>query len=230
MLILFDVDATLITTSRTGIAAMGEAGRELFGAGFDEHLVEYAGRLDPLIIVDLLRAHRLEVTDGSIAGFRAAYGRHLVRLLSDPSLARPCPGVMALLARLERIEAVTLGLLTGNYPETGSIKLRAAGIEPDRFAIHVWGSDSPYTPPARDHLPAVGMERFSERTGRRVDPGGVVIVGDTPHDIGCARANGCRSLGVSTGKFGVAELREAGADLAVRDLSDTEGVIEWLLK
>ena len=66
MLILFDVDATLITTSRTGIQAMGLAGRAAFGDSFDEHRVEYAGRLDPLIIADLLTAALARARPGSV--------------------------------------------------------------------------------------------------------------------------------------------------------------------
>jgi phosphoglycolate phosphatase-like HAD superfamily hydrolase len=230
MLILFDVDATLITTSRTGIAAMGAAGRALFGEGFDETKVEYAGRLDPLIIGDLLRAHGREVTPAAVEAFRAGYRDHLARLLVTPGLARPCPGVLELLAALERAGTHALGLLTGNYPETGVIKLRASGVEPDRFAIHVWASDCEISPPAREHLPPVGMKRYAARYGRPVDPKDVVIVGDTPHDVACARAHGCRSLAVATGMFKVDELRSAGADHALQDLSNTAEVVAWLTR
>lgn len=230
MLILFDVDATLITTSRAGILAMGGAGRELYGPGFDESRVEYAGRLDPLIIADLLRAHGREATDGEIERFRAGYRAHLERLLADRSRARPCPGVLGLLDALESAAAgPALGLLTGNFPETGAIKLRASGVMPERFTVRVWGCDSPRIPPARDHLPPVAMERYLAAFGRALAPGEVTIVGDTPHDIACARAHGCRSLGVATGQFSVELLRASGADLAVRDLSDTASLAAWLV-
>lgn len=230
MLILFDVDATLITTSRAGILAMGCAGRELYGPGFDESRVEYAGRLDPLIIADLLRAHGHGASEGEIEGFRAGYRAHLEVLLADRSKARPCPGVLGLLDALESAEpGPTLGLLTGNFPETGAIKLRASGVSPERFSIQVWGCDSPRTPPARDHLPLVAMDRYLAAFGRALAPGEVTIVGDTPHDIACARAHGCRSLGVATGQFSVEQLRAAGADLAVGDLSATASLAAWLL-
>lgn len=238
MLILFDVDATLITTSRAGIAAMGLAGRERYGPAFDESRVSYAGRLDPLIIADLLRAHAVEVSDEEVSSFRRAYREHLERLLRTPGLAKPCPGVLDLLAALEtrgvRGGAAgegggAMGLLTGNYPETGAIKLRASGVDPDRFIIQVWGCDSPHAPPSREHLPAVGMLRYKARFGRPIDPARVTVIGDTPLDIGCAKAAGCRSLGVATGPFGVEDLHDAGADLALPDLSETSRVLEWLL-
>src|SRR5207245_1648666 len=106
---------------------------------------------------------------------------------------------------------------------------RACGIAPDRVPIRVWGDDSPHHPPARDHLPGVGLARYRERFGRHIEPRLVTIIGDTPHDIACAKAHGCRSLGVATGSFSVEDLRACGADRAVRDLSDTASVQDWLL-
>ncbi len=226
MLILFDVDATLITTSRTGIQAMGLAGREAYGDGFDEHRVEYAGRLDPLIIADLLVAHDQQVTVEAIEAFRAGYRKHLSELVVRPGMAQPCPGVPQLLDALEADGSFTLGLLTGNYPDTGVIKLRAAGIDPDRFAVAVWGSDSPHDPPAREHLPEVGITRFMERFKREIRGEQILIIGDTPHDVSCARAHGCRVLAVGTGRHGREDLSHADAFLP--DLSETEEVVRWI--
>ena len=227
-LILFDIDATLLTTSRAGIRAMGLAGRSLFGDGFDEHAVDYAGRLDPLIIADLLDAHGRDGGPGVVDEFRAAYGRFLGELLAEPGIAGSCPGVPALLGALAATDAA-LGLLTGNFPETGRLKLSASGLDPDSFSVAVWGSDSPHDPPARDHLPPVAMARFEAAFGHAVEAERVTIIGDTVHDVACARAHGCRSLGVATGTYEEDALRDAGADLVASDLSDTEGVLSWLL-
>ncbi len=228
MLILFDIDATLLTTTRAGIHAMGHAGRELFGTSFDEHAVEYSGRLDPLIIHDLLTVHAKPTGPEAIGVFREAYRRHLEGLLADRSLARPCPGIDALLDALAHRTEITLGLLTGNFPETGEIKLRAAGIDPARFAIAAWGSDSPHDPPARDHLPPVAMARYGVLGRRPIEPDSVVIIGDTPHDVACARAHGVRSLAVATGMFSVEQLVAAGADWAVPTVENTEEIVRWL--
>lgn len=228
MLILFDVDATLITTSRLGIAAMGFAGRERYGEKFDENTVDYAGRLDPLIIGDLLRAHAQQVTPEAIELFRAGYRTHLGRLLGENNTAKTCPGVPELLEALFATPSLCVGLLTGNYPDTGRIKLTAAGIDADRFHLHVWGCDSPHDPPARDHLPGVALERYRALHAIDADPGRVWVVGDTPHDIACARAHGCRSLGVATGMFSMDELRRAGADEVAPDLRETRDIVRIL--
>jgi len=224
MLILFDVDATLITTSRLGIAAMGHAGREQFGENFNENTVEYAGRLDPLIIADLLAAHDQPVTHDAINAFHAGYRTHLARLLAERNTAKTCPGVPALLDALFAIKGLCVGVLTGNFPDTGRIKLAAAGIDTDRFHLHVWGCDSPHDPPARDHLPGVALQRYHTLHARHADPSQVWIIGDTPHDIACAKAHNCRSLGVATGMFDEENLRAAGADHTAPDLSQTDDI------
>ena len=228
MLIFFDVDATLITTSRAGLAAMEAAGRDLFGAGFTVEKTAFAGRLDPLIIADLLLDNSIEASQANRRAMREGYRRYLPEMLAA-RVCRTCPGVPELLDAIEGGGSATMGLLTGNYEDTGTVKLRACGIDPGRFDVHVWGDDSPHEPPCREHLPAVGMERYRYRFGA-IHPERITIIGDTPHDIACAKAHGCRSLGVATGINSVEDLRSAGADLAVPDLSDTGAVLRWLLE
>ena len=57
----------------------------------------------------------------------------------------------------------------------------------------------------------------------------VIVIGDTPHDIECARVAGARSIAVATGGFTVEQLREFGADEVLPDLSDTEAVLALLV-
>lgn len=228
MLILFDIDGTLIATGGVGERALAEAGRELFGPAFTCDGTEIAGRLDPAIMADLLVANAIDA--GRFEDLRDGYRRHLVRLLPLEASSRALPGVMELLALLEEVPGLTLGLLTGNYELTGAIKLRACGVDPARFRLAVWGNDSPFHPPQRTHLPAVALGRYKTKHGRAIEPGKVVIIGDTPHDVACAKAIGCRGLGVATGRFGVEELTRCGADLALPSLADARAVREWIVK
>jgi phosphoglycolate phosphatase len=227
-LILFDIDATLISTSGVGIRAMEEAGRELFGPAFSSGVVEYAGRLDPLIVHDLLVANDREPSPANKLALRNGYRRHLIHKLPTTTTAKALPGVPALLDALE--PNVALGLLTGNYQDTGSLKLRACGINPDRFPISAWGDESPHDPPDRAHLPPVAMARYRKRFECAADPRTTAIIGDTPHDIRCAKAHGLRALAVATGMFSIDALHAAGADLALADLSNTHVVVDWLLR
>jgi phosphoglycolate phosphatase len=232
MLILFDIDMTLITTGGAGMKAMQDAGVELFGPTFDARKVEYAGRLDPLIIDELVRHHgtATDVSASPHTAMRSGYRTHLARRLQAPGAGRALPGVMNLLDALAGVRTTTLGLLTGNFADTGTMKLRACGIEPSQFTVAAWGDDSPHTPPDRAHLPPVAVRRLEESTGRRVSAREVVVIGDTPHDARCALAHGHRCLGVATGMHDEDTLRGSGFDHVVKDLSDTQAVMQWLHK
>lgn len=226
MLILFDIDMTLITTGGSGMKAMVEAGRELYGPTFNADGIAFAGRLDPLIFSDLLTRHRVADTPEEHARLRRVYAAKLEQHLAR-GIARTLPGVMDLLKALEDTPA-TVGVLTGNFEETGGMKLRAAGIDPQRFTVRVWGDESPHTPARREHLVPVGVSRACAVRGEQLRCEQVVVIGDTPGDVACARAHGCRSLAVATGHYGVEKLAEAGASRVVSDLSDTREVLSWL--
>jgi phosphoglycolate phosphatase-like HAD superfamily hydrolase len=227
MLILFDIDGTLLRTDGAAVNAMRDAGRELFGEQFTLDGVEFAGRLDSVIWRDLAALNRIADSESVHDRFRATYGRHLqARLAANPS-SRLLPGVAELVHALAAREDFTVGLLTGNYPETGRLKIQSAGLDPDLFQVAAWGCDGS----CRRDLPPVAMERHAAGAGNgslRIAATRVVIIGDTPHDVDCAKAHGCRSIGVATGQFSVDELRDAGADLALSDLSDMPFVVNWL--
>jgi phosphoglycolate phosphatase len=118
-----------------------------------------------------------------------------------------------------------VGLLTGNLAAGASLKLRAAGLDPARFAVGAYGSDSP----RRSDLPAVAAERARALTGRTFTGAAVVIVGDTPHDVACGASIGARSVGVASGSYDVAALRAAGATHVFATLADTAAVLEAIL-
>jgi len=224
MLILFDIDGTLLVSKGAGVRAMIEAGRRLVGDHFVFDGVEFAGCLDPLIFAAAATACGVEDPDGLHDEFRRTYTVELEASFKSRPSARALPGVSALLDALDGIEGATLGLLTGNYPETGRLKLACAGIEADRFPVAAWGADGRH----RRDLPPVAMERFRAHAGRAIAPEHVIVIGDTPHDIDCARANGCRVLAVATGGSDAAELSEHEPDLLVDDLSDTGTLVAWM--
>lgn len=233
-LALFDIDATLVTTRGLGIGAMRDAARDAFGRDLTDDHVPTAGRLDPLIMADMLRLAGIDATPDALTAWRNAYAGRLRQVAGEAAARgdiRALPGALDIVARLETETdaGLTLGVLTGNFAETGTIKLEAAGFRMDAFRVRVWGDESPHHPPARDHLPGVGIERFGALVGERIDGARVTIIGDTIHDIACAKAHGCRSIGVATGWHDAAKLTAAGADLVLDDLTDTEHIAHWIL-
>ena len=134
--------------------------------------------------------------------------------------------MVELIERLAKRSELTLGVLSGNYPETGRLKLAAAGLDPDRFTVCAWGSEAP----SRPELIPVALERYRAHTGRALPASSVVVIGDTPHDVACARAHGCRALAVATGGYTTEELAPAGADLVLASLAPAEPVERWILR
>ena len=72
------------------------------------------------------------------------------------------------------------------------------------------------------------MARIRACGGPAVSPANVIVIGDTPHDVACARIAGARAVGVATGPFSVEQLRESGAETVFEDLSDTSAFFELL--
>jgi len=151
--------------------------------------------------------------------FREAYAPHLQSALfeSDGS-GGLMPGVLELLEALSRADGIRMGLGTGNFRGGGELKLRHYGIG-DYFPGMPggFGEDSE----SRDVVIAMAIERMSN--GRRAAR--VVVVGDTPHDVTAARANGAVALAVATGRNDAAELAACGADAVMSDLSDTAAAL-----
>lgn len=230
MLILFDIDMTLVETRGVGLDCLLDAGRSLYGAGFTIDGVAVGGRLDPLIIRDMFAASGVEHSAEAAAALRRGYAERMGVALKRPGMARALTGTIELVAALEAVgEPVVLGLLTGNFEETGRLKLSAAGFDADRFAVRVWGDESPHAVPAREHLPLIGIERHAVLKGARLASEQVIIIGDTVHDVSCGLVNGCRVLAVATGHDPAEKLAAAGAHRVVSDLGDTEGITAWLL-
>lgn len=225
MLILFDIDGTLLLSGGAGVAAFLDSCSDLFGNFVADDRKRFSGGMDPIIFRELCELHGVEHREEHHDRFRKRYHAKLVENLTPPGVVRRLPGVAELIAALAAEPVPTLGLLTGNYPETGAFKIRAAGLDPAVFRLAAWGTDGPH----RRDLAPVAMRRYAELHGREVAPRDVVIIGDTPKDVDCARHSGCRVLGVATGLFSVEELMESGADRAVSDLTQTRELVDWLL-
>ena len=122
-----------------------------------------------------------------------------------------------------------LVLLTGQRRAPGgrraALKLRSAGLDPGRFAVGAFGSDSAH----RADLPSVAAHRAAGITGRAFAGPDVVIVGDTPADVVCGAGIGARAVAVATGSYDQNALIAAGATYAFRDLQDTAAVLAAIL-
>jgi phosphoglycolate phosphatase len=215
--VLWDIDNTLLYTGGAGSRAMARAFVELYGTSDAFKRIEFSGRTDTAIFFDAARAHGLPQTRWMLERdrFREAYVPHLrAALVESDGVGGLMPGVGALLDALAQADGVRQGLGTGNFRGGGELKLHHYGIGgyfPGMLGGFGEDSDS------RDTVIATAIERMSK--GRR--PERVVVIGDTPHDVTAARANGAFALAVATGRNDAAELAACGADFVMADLSDT---------
>jgi phosphoglycolate phosphatase len=218
ILVLWDIDGTLVDSAGHGRDAFDEAYEAVTGRPFDAR-VEMAGRTDHQIAMEML--------DGA-----AASDEDLPRLLRELAGAlerrkeliraegRAYPGAHELLERLAGTDGVAQSLLTGNVEVNAAVKVGAVGLERWLdFELGAYGSD-PHE--QRSDLVAIARERAEVKLGRPVEP---VLVGDTPLDVRAAREAGARAVAVATGFSSVDELRASEPDALLTDLSDTDAAL-----
>lgn len=228
-LILFDVDGTLLWTGGAGRYGLERAFEIVFGVERMSDVaghVEYAGRTDPAILRDLAAAAGVDAARYRAASDRVeeVYLEHLRRrLAARDSTARLLPGVAALLDALAARPDVHLGLVTGNVERGARAKLEPFGLNP-RFPTGGFGSDHERRP----ELARIARERAERRAGVRFDPRHVWVVGDTEHDVDCARAQGFRALALRTGGRTRERLAACRPDRLLDDLADTAEALRAL--
>ena len=208
--VLFDIDHTLLYTGGAGSFAMNAAFNELFGVPLAFARVEFSGRTDLYILEQGLAEH----------GISGGVEKHLAELTSRYYALLPkalaqregylMPGFPQLLEALQQA-GVRIGLATGNFSEGARIKLEYYGIA-DFFEGGGFGEVS------LDRSDVVAAAVRNVADGARRDD--ILVVGDTPHDITSAAANGGVGVGVATGNFTVEELRDSGAALVYQDFGD----------
>src|SRR5438552_1995363 len=188
----------------------------------------FDGKTDPQIVRDLLSlaGHSGAGNATVIQAVCRRYVEHLRTELERPTQAtRLMVGIADLLAALEPHETqgrALVGLLTGNVAPGAALKLRSAGLDPARFRVGAYGSDSA----RRAELPAVAAGRAAALTGATFTGSDVIIVGDTPDDVACGGPIGARSVAVATGSYDVAALRATGATYVFETLADTAAVLD----
>ncbi len=223
-LVLFDIDGTLLSGGRAARTVFAGALTEVFGTCGDVETFAFEGKLDPMIVRELLLA--AGVPEETVLRRRAdALALYLDRLEAALAVERPVlkPGVAAVLDGVARSGGAVPALLTGNVERGARIKLSAVGLW-DRFAFGAFGDEAP----RREDLGPVALEK-ARRLGHAFTGPDCVVVGDAPQDVACALALGARIVAVATGRTPAERLAEAGAAVVLPDLSDTSRALEAIL-
>lgn len=213
VVVLFDVDETLVHTGGAGGRSWKAAFNELYGIPADIGAHTSAGETDPQVARATFKG--VLDRDPSDDELNRLYAHYLLYLADDiggPGY-RVLPGAEGTLGRLGRA-SVMLGLVSGAMEGAARTKLVPANL--NRFFIFgTYGSDSP----DRAELTGIGIEKAS-RLHTGLTPSQVFVVGDTPKDLEAARAAGAVSVGVASGKYSVDEMVEAGGDHVLGSLEE----------
>jgi phosphoglycolate phosphatase-like HAD superfamily hydrolase len=213
-LVLFDIDGTLIQSGGAGEKAFAWVGEAEFGISNGTTGLFFAGRTDPAIVRDFFVQHGIPTTSANFQRFFARYVFYLDHLLGQLD-GCVLPRVEEWLAGLGALpQRPLVGLLTGNILLGARLKLGHYGLW-DHFRLGAFGDDHEN----RNELAAIALERGRGWLGKALAGSEVLVIGDTPKDIECARAIGARCLAVATGRYSVAELEREDPNWAVEDLS-----------
>lgn len=215
VVILFDIDGTLIITGGAGAASWRLAFQELYGIPADIGKFTDTGMTDPEVGRRTFEAvlHRKPGrTEFAKLMERRLYYLH--QAVAQSEQYRVLDGVTELLPRLLE-EGYLLGLVTGNVEAAAHIKLHRGNLN-RFFSFGGYGSDSS----DRGELTRIALRRASLVFGEDLGPESAVAVGDTPHDADGAHAAGLPCVGVASHNFTADQLRDGGADWVIGSLAD----------
>ena len=217
LLVLWDVDYTLVSADGLGTRLYEAVFREMFGRELNV-VAPMAGRTDRAIAGDTLAL--AGVPRASVEAFLAA----LARAAADsgvPGPVRPLPGAAEAIAALAAA-GVRQSVLTGNLRPLAELKLRRAGLGDDLdLDAGAYGD----VHEVRSELVAVARRAARRAYGVGFPGAATVLVGDTPLDVEAALATGARVVAVATGSYPASELAAAGASLVLPDLTDSARVV-----
>ena len=213
---LFDVDGTLLLThDEVYVEASRLALETVYGVDVDGP--DVPGDTASAHIRRALRTIDLpeEEIDAGLHRWCEAFSVHYVRLLdaADTSHWKIAPHAAEAAAALKH-----RALLTGNPPAVAHARMERLGLaECFPLGQGAFGCEREN----RIELFDLARERAGNWPGART-----VGVGDTPLDVSSAHAAGCRSIGVTTGRYRREQLEDA--DAVIADLGELAGALDAL--
>jgi phosphoglycolate phosphatase-like HAD superfamily hydrolase len=217
LLVLWDVDYTLVSADGLGTRLYEVVFREMFGSELTV-VAPKAGRTDRAIVGDTLAL--AGAPRGEVDSFLAA----LERVAADgavPGPVRPLPGAAEAIAAVAAA-GLRQSVLTGNVRPLAALKLRRAGLG-GHLDLDAGAYGDAHE--VRAELVEVARRAASRFYGAAFDGPAIVLVGDTPLDVEAALATGARVVAVATGSYTAAELAAAGAGIVLPDLTDAARLV-----
>jgi phosphoglycolate phosphatase len=211
---LFDIDGTLLSLKKHFSRPFILKCLKSCGLNLTEvNQADFAGRTDRDIFSSLTAGH--PDAEDMYDELKSTYIRLLDEEL-EPGHVDVYKGARESLEYCTE-HGIQAALLTGNYRESAFIKLNRAGLD-GFFSFGSFGCDHSN----RNLLGEYALESAETWFGRKTDPSLMVIIGDTPRDIVCARHSGFHAIAVATGHFPADELSLCNPDVVLGSLEKPE--------
>ncbi len=229
---LWNIDQTLVDAARVMRAAYAEAFGVVAGRPLIQ-LPQMAGRSESEIFFDALALNGVDVrTDAATERLLEPFSAELAAATAARrddlvSQGRLLPGAAEALAAVAKLDGAVQTVLTGNGKPNAMLKLRAFGLD-GYLDLDIGGYGTEAYP--RGTLLRVARQRAADKHGVTFGERATVYVADSPRDVDAARIGGAWSLAVASGRASAVELREAGADAVLPDLTDTAGLVTLIAR
>lgn len=215
--ILFDIDGTLLHVKHGFMQSLiADIVKHL---GKNEVATDgrsFAGRTDRDIFESLMKMNGLPLE--RFDDLRALYIEMLEKKLNGQDV-ETIDGALGAVSYFSESEA-TIGLLTGNFRESAFTKLSRASLD-SYFSFGAFGCNHT----DRNFLPLDAYNYVTGQLGIPIERSDMIIIGDTPKDIECAKTFGAVSVAVSTGNFSSDALAKHNPDILLESLNSPD---EWL--
>ncbi|MGW5096112.1 HAD family hydrolase [Streptomyces nodosus] len=212
MLVLWDIDHTLMATRGLGRELWAEAFHQVTGARMREQ-ADVTGSTERVILRETARLHDVPYTEDLFTAFAEALGTaHIRRAAELRERGHALPGAAAVLSALAQ-QGVRQSVVTGNVRRAAEVKLAVFGLDSYlNFDDGAYAEDGE----GRPELLRAALARSGTRSEN------AVFLGDTPADVAGGRDARMRVVAVATGRTSADDLRSMGADAVLDDLSDIE--------
>ncbi len=232
LLVLWDVDFTLVSSAGLGTRLYEATFREMFGRELTV-VAPKAGRTDRAILLETLALAGIAEPRSHVDAFLAALARQSAAWDGRARPASAVPGSAAAGSAVDEVHAlpgaaaaiealaaagVRQSVLTGNIRPLAELKLSLAGLG-KHLDLDVGAYGDVHE--VRAELVPVARQAAAAAYDVDFDGTSTVLVGDTPLDLAAALATGARAVGVATGSFPASDLAAAGAHVVLPDLTDT---------
>jgi phosphoglycolate phosphatase-like HAD superfamily hydrolase len=226
--VLWNIDLTLLDVVKVTRAAYAEAFATVTGRPLIQ-LPQLVGTTEPEIFFDALGRNGVSLSaDGESERLLAPFGAEFATRLAArkdqlTTQGTLLPGAAEALAAVAESKVAVQSVLTGSSRPNAALKLRAFGL--DRYldlAIGGFAGSEPY--PKGALLRAIRL-RAEEKYKISFTEKATIYIADSPRDIEAAKIGGATSVAVASGRASAGELREAGADLVLPDLTNTAPLI-----